>query len=136
MTQEDILRMARAVGGSAFDHIVVFTYEEARRFMALAAAAERTQYEHTLKLQQASYEREIKIEVEAEREKVAHWMRSLGYATGHGDEIEDLLDHLGTQIAEKMKAERAACADICDQHASIEGIAQRCAAEIRARGNK
>ncbi len=33
-------------------------------------------------------------------------------------------------------AERAACADICDQHASIEGIAQRCAAEIRARWNK
>ena len=30
-------------------------------------------------------------------------------------------------------AERTACADICDQHASIEGIAQRCAAEIRAR---
>jgi len=30
-------------------------------------------------------------------------------------------------------AEREACADICDQHASIEGIAQRCAAEIRAR---
>ncbi len=30
-------------------------------------------------------------------------------------------------------AERAACADICDQHASIEGIAQQCAAEIRAR---
>lgn len=30
-------------------------------------------------------------------------------------------------------AERAACADICDQHASIEGIAQKCAAEIRAR---
>jgi hypothetical protein len=31
-------------------------------------------------------------------------------------------------------AEREACADICDQHASIEGIAQRCAAAIRARG--
>ena len=30
-------------------------------------------------------------------------------------------------------AERDACADICDQHASVEGIAQRCAAEIRAR---
>jgi hypothetical protein len=29
--------------------------------------------------------------------------------------------------------ERAACADICDQHASIEGIAQRCAEQIRAR---
>lgn len=32
-----------------------------------------------------------------------------------------------------IEAEREACADICDQHASIEGIAQRCAAEIRAR---
>lgn len=32
-------------------------------------------------------------------------------------------------------AERAACADICDQHASIEGIAQRCADAIRARNN-
>jgi hypothetical protein len=31
-------------------------------------------------------------------------------------------------------AEREACADICDQQASIEGIAQRCAAAIRARG--
>ena len=69
----------------------------------------------------------------AQREKVAHWMRSMGYATGHGDTIEDLLDHLGTQIAEGLLMERAACADICDQHASIEGVAQRCAAEIRAR---
>ena len=69
----------------------------------------------------------------AEREKLAHWMRSMGYATGHGDTVEDLLDHLGTQIAEGLLMERAACADICDQHASIEGIAQRCAAEIRAR---
>jgi len=31
-------------------------------------------------------------------------------------------------------AEREACADICDQHASVEGIAQRCAEQIRARG--
>jgi uncharacterized protein YdbL (DUF1318 family) len=30
-------------------------------------------------------------------------------------------------------AERAACADICEQHASVEGIAQRCAEQIRAR---
>ena len=32
--------------------------------------------------------------------------------------------------------ERAACADICDQHASVEGLAQRCAEQIRARGKK
>jgi hypothetical protein len=33
-----------------------------------------------------------------------------------------------------VAAEREACADICDQHATIEGIAQRCAEQIRARG--
>jgi hypothetical protein len=69
----------------------------------------------------------------AQREKVAHWMRSMGYATGHGDTTEDLLGELRAQITERLLMERAACADICDQHASIEGIAQRCAAEIRAR---
>jgi len=35
-----------------------------------------------------------------------------------------------------VKAEREACADICDQHASVEGIAERCAAAIRARGER
>jgi hypothetical protein len=40
------------------------------------------------------------------------------------------LMRLVTLIAAK---ERAACADICDQHASVEGIAQRCAEQIRAR---
>lgn len=33
-----------------------------------------------------------------------------------------------------VAAEREACADICDQNASVEGIAQRCAAAIRAMG--
>jgi flavorubredoxin len=76
----------------------------------------------------------------AQREKVVHWMRSMGYATGHGDTIEDLLNHLGTQIAEGLEVEvlmeREACADICDQHASVEGIAQRCAEQIRARSKE
>jgi hypothetical protein len=31
-------------------------------------------------------------------------------------------------------AEREACAEICDAEATIEGIAQRCATKIRARG--
>jgi len=124
MTQEDIIRMAREAGlapiySGCDEPGVRCAYEdwdeELERFAALVAAAER--------------------------EKVAHWMRSLGYATGHGDTIEDLLDHLGTQIAEGLYVqglfsrtmERAACADICDQHASVEGIAQRCAEQIRAR---
>jgi len=111
MTPEDIIRMARETGDIETDRRgrETFSYDSygLERFAALVAAAER--------------------------EKLAHWMRSMGYATGHGDTIEDLLDHLGTQIAEGLLMERAACADICDQHASIEGIAQKCAAEIRAR---
>jgi len=109
MTREDIIRMAREAGLTTMAHDSRIAH-----FAALVAAAQR--------------------------EKVAHWMRNLGYATGHGDTIEDLLDHLGTQIAEGLEAEvlmeREACADICDQHASVEGIAQRCAEQIRSRGKK
>jgi hypothetical protein len=39
-------------------------------------------------------------------------------------------------ILELIAAEREACAEICDAEATIEGIAQRCAAAIRARGCK
>jgi hypothetical protein len=66
MTKDDILRMAREAG--CVDPMVFFgSYE---RFAALVAAAERKNYEHTLALQQKSYEREIQIETEAEREAV------------------------------------------------------------------
>ncbi len=40
------------------------------------------------------------------------------------------------EIAAAVEAEREACAEICDAEATIEGIAQRCAAKIRARGSK
>jgi len=45
----------------------------------------------------------------AEREKVAAWMMARGYATGHGDTIEDLLKELEWQIREQ---ERDACANL------------------------
>lgn len=35
-----------------------------------------------------------------------------------------------------VEAEREACAQECDALASVEGIAQRCAAAIRARGRE
>lgn len=47
-----------------------------------------------------------------EREKVAAWMIQRSYATGHGDTTEDLLKELDWQIAERVAAEREACADI------------------------
>jgi hypothetical protein len=46
-------------------------------------------------------ERFAAIVAAAQREKVAAWMIRNGYVTGHGDTIEDLLDHLGTQITKK-----------------------------------
>jgi hypothetical protein len=39
------------------------------------------------------------------------------------------------EIAAAVEAEKEACAEICDAEATIEGIAQRCAAKIRARSN-
>lgn len=43
---------------------------------------------------------------EVEREKVAAWILSFGFATGHGDTIEDLLSEAGTQIQELRAAQK------------------------------
>jgi hypothetical protein len=65
-----------------------------------------------------------------DKEKVAQWMIKQGFATGHGDSIEDLLKELDEQIGRRMvrqrnnfgkvllKAvadEREACAKVCDE---------------------
>ena len=67
------------------------------------------------------------------RETVAQWMIERGYATGHGDTVEDLLKELEWQIRER---EREACAKVCDERerANLYGF-KECAAAIRARGN-
>ena len=71
-----------------------------------------------------------------QRAKLALWMMSQGYATGHGDTVEDLLKELEWQIAER---EREACAKVCDvlavhpEYAS--DITKVAAQAIRARGN-
>jgi phage tail tape-measure protein len=38
----------------------------------------------------------------AERNKLAAWMMAQGYATGHGDSMEDLLKELEWQIQERV----------------------------------
>ena len=40
------------------------------------------------------------------RQKVAQWMIDRGYATGHGDTIEDLSRELDWQIEERIKNAR------------------------------
>jgi len=54
-------------------------------------------------------------EHEHEREAVANWFMHRGFATGHGDNIVDMLDELEWQIAER---EREACAKVADEYAN------------------
>ena len=103
MNGEEIIRMAREAGLDPD----LWNYTDAfERFAALVAAAER--------------------------EKVAAWMMARGYATGHGDTIEDLLVELEWQVRE---SEREACAKVCEdrERANLYGV-KECAAAIRARG--
>jgi hypothetical protein len=110
MNTEDIIRMAQEAGfEELFDNSsdwVCFT-DEIEKFAALIAAAERN--------------------------KLAAWMIQRSYATGHGDTIEDLLAELEWQVRE---SEREACARECWEFYSVEGIAQKCNAAIRARGEQ
>ena len=46
-----------------------------------------------------------------ERELVANWIMNKGFATGHGDNIVDMLDELEWQVAER---EREACLKLAD----------------------
>ena len=73
----------------------------------------------------------------AEREKLSKWMISRGYATGHGDTVEELLKELEWQVAER---EREACAKVCKEGWK-KGIGAQYqgdvfAVAIRARGEK
>jgi hypothetical protein len=99
MNRDDIIKMAHEAGlcdedGRDDDSIIIT--EHIKLFAALVAAAERN--------------------------KLAAWMMARGYATGHGDSIEDLLQELDWQIAENwtrgvvngVQAEREACAKVAD----------------------
>jgi hypothetical protein len=69
----------------------------------------------------------------AEREKVAAWMIARGYATGHGDTVDDLLKELEWQIRE---SEREACAKVVEaiERNGAWVTKAEAAAAIRARG--
>ena len=113
MNREDIIRMAQEAGFKVdWQHADVAEIK-AKRYEYFAA-----------------------LVANAEREKLAAWMMRQGYATGHGDTVEDLLKELEWQIEERISNEREACAKVCDgmDHNGVM-IAADCAAAIRARGN-
>jgi len=107
MTKDDIIRMAREAGfAEGVSEIVGL--EGFERFAALVAANER--------------------------EKVADWMIHRGYATGHGDTIQDLIKELNWQAKER---ERKACAKMVTDNAYMFPTlqdAESLAAAIFARG--
>ena len=77
----------------------------------------------------------------AERERVAKWMMEQGYATGHGDTIEELLKQLDWQARDYAhKIEREACAKVCEdiniEFAGEDVLATWCARAILERGEK
>jgi SOS response regulatory protein OraA/RecX len=105
MNREEIIRMAREAGFKVdWQHADV-------------AEIKAKRYEYFAELVAA-----------AEREKVAAWMMARGYATGHGNTIEELLQELDWQVREQ---EREACIDIVAMHGGSVEIE----AAIRARGN-
>ena len=114
MDREAVIRMAREAGlPYIYQTGEVANLRLVERFAALVAAAERN--------------------------KLAAWMMRQGYATGHGDTVEDLLKELEWQIEERIRNEREACAKVCDvlavhpEYAS--DITKVAAQAIRARGN-
>ena len=128
MDREDIIKLAREAGFKVdWQHADVAEIKAKRYeyFAALVAAAER--------------------------EKVAQWMTRQGYATGHGDTMEQLVDALGSEIVDRIECEidteREACAKLCEELRDdwLRGLgryefmgegADYCADAIRARSEQ
>ena len=81
----------------------------------------------------------------SDKETLARWMMQHGYATGHGDTMEDLLVELDIQIVENwtralvkgVQGEREACAKVLDEMAAKDKLSnyyQVAAIAIRAMG--
>lgn len=77
--------------------------------------------------------------------KLSNWMIANGFATGHGDKFDDLLNELTWQVVELREAvekERAACASLADDGAyytndeRAEEMARILGKLIRARGQE
>ena len=58
--------------------------------------------EASIEMTPVAFERFAALVAAEEREKVARWMIKRGYATGHGDSIEDLLKELDWQVQEPV----------------------------------
>lgn len=130
MTPDEIIRMARESGCIKPSHPMLqwsFDDSQLERFAALVAAAERKCVVDELTI---AYMDGHAKGTAAERNKLATWMMEKGYATGHGDTIEDMLKELDWQIRESERKTCATDAEWCVQNHLEHLIPER----IRARG--
>jgi hypothetical protein len=79
MDKEQIIQWARDAGFSVHDGVVTGGAVDLEAFAKLVAAHERN--------------------------KLAAWMIQFGFATGHGDTMEELVDALGTEIVDRIDGE-------------------------------
>ena len=102
MTRDDIIRMAHEAGDLFVTQFGVAsaTPDWLERFLALAIAAKDAEHQQTLALQQRSYEREIQLEVEAEREECA----KLAESTVCDTHLPTGVRIYGTQAAAAIRA--------------------------------
>jgi hypothetical protein len=148
MTREDLVKWAREAGFMFCEESYKYrpnclfyggyaVDEQLERFAAFVEDAQARRM-HAEGMVTVGYMRQ---QVAAERNKVASWMMAQGYATGHGDTVEDLLKELDWQIAENwtrgmvngVEAEREACAKVCEDKNTLLAWPTYAAA-IRARG--
>lgn len=128
MNRNDVIQLGEEAG---IIPIQSFSMTNLENFAALIENKLRQTYEERLHAVEA-----------IQREKLVRWMMQHGYATGHGDSIEELLIELKWQINERISilaaAEREACALVCDRIAEEERYeeeqAELCAFAIRERG--
>jgi hypothetical protein len=89
--------------------------------MEASAADENCRVPHFDDVTLEELEAFAKLVAAHERNTLAAWMIQFGFATGHGDTMEELVDALGTEIVDRIdgevEAEREACAKVCETHA-------------------
>ena len=111
-----------------------FTLEQSSHGKAFSFAWERGFIDGMQRQMQSSVDKALN-----EKREIATWMMAQGYATGHGDSIEDLLKELEWQVKER---EREACAKVCEERQEVfekyytKNLAAMCAEAIRARGEQ
>ncbi len=83
--------------------------------------------------------RDADLVAAAERNKLAAWMIQFGFATGHGDTMEQLVDALGCEIVKRIKfeidTEREVCAQMADDVVAGKSWFNDLPADIRTRSN-